>query len=375
MPAVAHPPFAEAAPGVAAPELLSPFAKTTCNQLRWSPFDLPAEDSRTDFLQGLRRVAGAGDPAIKAGLNIYVFAANRPMGDKAFCNADGDMLLIPQQGVLDIRTECGRLRVPPNFICVIQRGLRFSVDVDGPSRGYACEVLEGAHFEIPDLGPIGANGLANPRDFEHPVAWYEDRACEFLIVHKFLDGLYTTTLDHSPFDVVAYHGNYVPCRYDLAKFCVVNSTSFDHLDPSIFTVLTVQTAEPGTAAVDFVIFPPRWAVQEHTFRPPYFHRNVASEFMGLILGEYEAKKGGFMPGGASLHSCGTPHGPDAATFEAGSTKALAPVRVADGTQAFMLESTYLYRVTEFGLRGCDKIDPNYNAAWAGLRRHFDPSRK
>eukprot|EP00300_Choanocystis_sp_HF-7_P002181 c11695_g1_i1.p1 GENE.c11695_g1_i1~~c11695_g1_i1.p1 ORF type:complete len:355 (+),score=61.34 c11695_g1_i1:318-1382(+) len=352
----------------------SPYVKTTANQLRWSPFDIPTEP--TDWIDGLRRVCGAGDPALKHGTAIHIYGANKSMGDRAFCNADGDLLLIPQQGSLAIRTEFGRLHVAPNEICVIQRGMRFSIDLpDGPSRGYVSELYEG-HFELPDLGPIGANGLANARDFETPVAWYEDRDAPFQIVQKFLDNLFTCELDHSPFDVVAWHGNYAPYKYDLAKYCVVNSVSFDHLDPCMFTVLTAQTAEPGTAACDFVIFPPRWAVQEHTFRPPYFHRNCMSEFMGLILGEYEAKKEGFRPGGASLHSCMTPHGPDAKTFEAASTApTLAPARIADGMQAFMLESSYLLRLTEFGATGCHKIDANYNEVWRGLKKKFDPTKK
>eukprot|EP01139_Manchomonas_bermudensis_P023450 Amastigsp_a841158_233.p2 type:complete len:436 gc:universal Amastigsp_a841158_233:1352-45(-) len=370
-PAVAHPPFADG-PKTA---LTSGYVKTTANQLRWSPFDLPSEP--TDWVDGLARVCGAGDPAAKHGMAIYVYGANKNMGDKAFCNADGDMLIIPQLGALEIRTECGRMRVAPNEICVIQRGFRFSIDLpDGPSRGYVSEVYEG-HFEIPDLGPIGANGLANPRDFETPVAWYEDRDVPFTIVQKFLDELYTCEIDHSPFDVVAWHGNYAPYKYDLSKFCVVNSVSYDHLDPCTFTVLTVQTAEVGTAACDFVIFPPRWAVQEHTFRPPYYHRNCMSEFMGLILGEYEAKKDGFKAGGASLHSCMTPHGPDTKTFEAASTATgpQTPVRIAEGTQAFMLETTYMLRLTDFGATGCHKIDENYNDVWKGLAKKFDPSRR
>jgi homogentisate 1,2-dioxygenase len=206
---------------------------------------------------------------------------------------------VPQQGPLDITTEMGKLYVQPNEICVIQQGIRFSVEVEGPSRGYILEVYDN-HFRIPDLGPIGANGLANPRDFKTPVAWFEDRDCDFKVISKFQGALFSASQNHSPFNVVAWHGNYAPYKYDLKNFNVINSVSFDHLDPSIFTVLTCPSTKPGTAIADFVIFPPRWSVQEHTFRPPYYHRNCMSEFMGLILGRYEAKEGGFLPGGATL---------------------------------------------------------------------------
>lgn len=226
------------------------------------------------------------------------------------------------------------MRVQPNEICVVQRGIRFTVELEeekAPVRGYICEVF-GVHFKIPDLGPIGANGLANPRDFLHPVASFEDRKCDYTIVNKYQGAMFQATQKHSPFDVVAWHGNYVPFKYDLAKFMVINATAFDHADPSIFTVLTAPSGHPGVAVCDFVIFPPRWAVQEHTFRPPYYHRNCMSEFMGLIYGNYEAKKGAFLPGGASLHSIMTPHGPDKGCFDAATAEKMVPTKVAEGTQ-------------------------------------------
>eukprot|EP00053_Salpingoeca_punica_P009443 m.84572 g.84572 ORF g.84572 m.84572 type:complete len:471 (+) comp15027_c0_seq1:34-1446(+) len=341
------------------------------NQMRWNPFDLPKEGSKVDFVQGLFTLAGAGDPTIRHGMAIHVYACNASMEDCAFYNSDGDFLIVPQLGKLTLTTEFGKMEVSPNEICVIQRGIRFAVAVDEPSRGYIAEVF-GAHFRLPSLGPIGANGLANPRDFLTPVAWYEQRKCKFTVISKFQGSLFTSSQDHSCFDVVAWHGNYAPYKYNLAKFMVINATSFDHADPSIFTVLTSPTTEAGTALCDFVIFPPRWGVQEHTFRPPYYHRNCMSEFMGLILGHYEAKKEGFMPGGGSLHSMMTPHGPDAQCFEAESTKKLEPERVADGTQAFMFESSMSLKATKWAQETCHKLQPEYYKAWSDLKVHFDP---
>ncbi|KAJ1948737.1 hypothetical protein IWQ62_006849, partial [Dispira parvispora] len=331
-------------------------SEVTPTQLRWRPFDIPGKDDQPgcDFLQGLRTVAGAGDPATRSGLAIHIYAANVDMGQRAFYSADGDWLLVPQQGTLVIQTELGWMEVRPNEIAVIPRGIRYRVELpDGPSRGYILEVFTG-RFELPDLGPIGANGLANPRDFQTPTAAYEELegargSGEWQTISKFQGQLFVASQDHSPFDVVAWHGNYVPFKYDLANFCAVNSVTFDHIDPSIFTVLTCKSAFPGTAVADFVIFPPRFEVQQHTFRPPYFHRNAMSEFMGLILGEYEAKQDGFLPGGASLHSYMTPHGPDAKTVARATTRDLQPGRVADNTQAFMFESCMMLRVTPWAL--------------------------
>jgi len=337
------------------------------NQLRWKPFEIPSK--KTDFVDGLRTVAGAGDPKTRRGLRIHVYVCNSSMQDKAFYNSDGDLLIVPQQGNLDITTELGRMLVKPNEICVIQQGIRFSVAVNGPTRGYILEVF-GNHFTLPNLGPIGANGLANPRDFLSPCAWYEIRKADFTIVSKFQDHLFQANQDHSPFDVAGWHGNYVPYKYDLNNFCTVNSVSFDHMDPSIFTVLTCQSDMPGTAIADFVIFPPRWSVSENTFRPPYYHRNCMSEFMGLILGRYEAKEAGFVPGGATLHSMMTPHGPDAQCFDDWSEKQLGPIKVAEGTQAFMFESCMQLALTQWSEETCNKIDEDYHKCWNSLRNNF-----
>lgn len=337
------------------------------NQLRWNPFQLPNDS--TDFVDGLSTLCGAGDPKSRHGIAVHIYACNAPMVNRAFYNSDGDFLIVPQEGALNITTEFGKLYVEPNEICVIQQGMKFSVNVTGASGGYILEVYDG-HFKLPDLGPIGANGLANPRDFLTPTAWFEDRDCCYEIISKFQGALFKASQYRSPFDVVAWHGNYVPYKYNLANFMVINSVSFDHCDPSIFTVLTCPSLRYGTAIADFVIFPPRWSVQEHTFRPPYYHRNCMSEFMGLIFGKYEAKEGGFMPGGATLHSMMTPHGPDQECFEQASTAKLEPQRVADGTQAFMFESSLSMATTKWGQETCNKLDHKYYECWQQLKNNF-----
>ncbi|XP_030758700.1 homogentisate 1,2-dioxygenase [Sitophilus oryzae] len=340
------------------------------NQMRWKPFDVPKPVDQVDFVQGLSTICGAGDPKLKNGLAVHVYSCNASMKNRAFYNADGDFLIVPQLEALVIITELGKIEVAPNEICVIPQGIKFSVDVSKPSRGYILEVF-GRHFTLPDLGPIGANGLADPRHFLTPVAWYELREdISYEIVNKYQGKLFVCTQNHSPFDVVAWHGNYVPYKYDLSKFMVINSVSFDHCDPSIFTVLTCQSEKPGTAIADFVIFPPRWSVQEHTFRPPYYHRNCMSEFMGLITGEYEAKKGHFSPGGATLHSIMTPHGPDKNCFDFASKEELKPYKIAVGTQAFMFESCLGLAVTKWGAETSEKLDPDYYKCWQGLKNNF-----
>lgn len=342
------------------------------NQMRWTPFNIPSKNEAgdVDFVDGLRTVCGAGDPKVRTGLAIHVYTCNSGMVDKAFYNSDGNLLIVPQQGNLYITTEFGKMLVEPNEICVIPLGVRFNVNVDGMSRGYILEVF-GVPFELPDLGPIGANGLANPRDFLTPTACYEDRSCDFTIISKYHGKLFAAKQDHSPFDVVAWHGNYAPYKYDLDKFMVINAVKFDHADPSIFTVLTAQSTRPGVAIADFVIFPPRWSVQEHTFRPPYYHRNCMSEFMGLIKGSYEAKQES-LPGGATLHSMMTPHGPDAGCFEMASQEELVPKVIAAGTQAFMFESSMSMAITRWGNETCKVVDDNYYQCWAPIKKHFDP---
>lgn len=332
------------------------------NRLRWDPLEM-AEG--VDFVDGLVTYAGNGDPAAQAGVAIHLYAADQSMADRVFYDADGELLIVPQQGALRLATELGLLEVAPGEIALIPRGVRFRVELSGPSRGYVCENY-GAPFRLPELGPIGANGLANARDFLSPVAWYEDREAPVEVVQKFQGGLWTTTLDHSPLDVVAWHGNLAPVKYDLVRFNTMGTVSFDHPDPSIFTVLTSPSEVPGTANCDFVIFPPRWMVAEDTFRPPWFHRNLMSEFMGLIHGAYDAKAGGFAPGGASLHNCMSAHGPDRESHAKATAAELAPHKIID-TMAFMFESRFVFRPTLFAME-TPLLQADYDACWDGFQK-------
>jgi homogentisate 1,2-dioxygenase len=302
------------------------------------------------------------DPADLEGVVVHIYAANTDMETRVFFDADGELLFIPQAGRLALLTEMGRIDIEPGQIALIPRGVRFrAILPDGEARGYVAENY-GALFRLPDLGPIGANGLANPRDFETPAAWFEDRDEPFEVVQKHLGNLWTTMLAHSPLDVVAWHGNLAPCRYDLARFNTMNTASYDHPDPSIFTVLTSPSDVPGRANADFVIFPPRWMVAEDTFRPPWFHRNIMSEAMGLIHGAYDAKADGFAPGGISLHNLMAGHGPDVTSWEGATNAALKPHKI-ESTMAFMVETCWPYKPTKFAL---DHAQPDYDAAWAGF---------
>ncbi|SLM38688.1 homogentisate-dioxygenase [Lasallia pustulata] len=341
------------------------------NQLRWDPFDL---DESVDWVHSLHLVAGAGDPTMKQGIGMFIFAAGRPMDPhSAFYSADGDFLIVLQHGVLDIRTELGHILVRPNEICVIPRGIRYNVSLPhGPVRGYILELYQG-HFQLPELGPIGSNGLANARDFQAPVASFdEDTSSSYEVLSKFNGHLFAATQNHTPFDVVAWHGLYYPYKYDLGRFSTIGSISFDHPDPSIFTVLTAPSDHPGTAVADFVVFTPRWLVQEDTFRPPWYHRNTMSEFMGLIHGQYDAKTGGgFQAAGASLHNVMSAHGPDSSTHGKASNAELKPMKVGEGSMAFMFESCLMVGVTEWGLRTCKKVQDDYNAeSWEPLKPRF-----
>ena len=341
----------------------------TPDQLRWDPLPLPTAPA--DFVEGLYTVAGSGSAAAQHGVGIHLYAADRDMAGRFFYDADGELLLVPQLGRLRIATELGVLEVEPQQVAVIPRGVRFRVELpDGPSRGYVLENF-GAHLRLPELGPIGANGLANPRDFETPVAAYEDIEGDFELVAKFQGHLWRADIGHSPLDVVAWHGSHAPYRYDLRRFNAIGSISFDHPDPSIFTVLTAPSDTPGTANVDFAIFPPRWLVAQHTFRPPWFHRNVASEFMGLVHGAYDAKAEGFLPGGCSLHNCMSGHGPDAATFDKASAADLSRPDVVADTMAFMFETRAVIRPTVQALDAGHR-QRDYQQCWAGLQRRFRP---
>ncbi len=334
--------------------------------LRWNPVPVPPEPM--DFVDGLRSIVVNGDPDAQTGMAAHLALINRSMDGRALVNADGEMLVVPQQGTLSFVTELGVLDAQPGEVVLIPRGLAFSVQVQGPSRAYVCENY-GAHFRLPELGPIGSNGLANPRDFLAPVAAFDARQDRlFEIIRKTGGRLWRTTQPRTPFDVVAWHGNLAPLKYDTANFMTIGSISFDHPDPSIFTVLTSPSDTPGTANCDFVIFPPRWMVAEDTFRPPWYHRNLMSEFMGLVHGQYDAKPEGFKPGGMSLHNGMVPHGPDAEAFDKASQAALQPHKL-DHTLAFMLESRWRFRPTAFAL-GCGALDGAYADCWSGLKDGF-----
>ncbi len=347
----------------------TPFDKvvTTPNQLRWDPLPLPAEP--TDLIEGISTIAGNGDLFAQAGIAIHIYACNKDMNGRYFYNADGEMLIVPEMGGLRIFTELGVIDVIPGEVCCLPRGLKFRTELpDGDARGYICENY-GVQFRLPDLGPIGANGLANPRDFETPVAWYEVLDGDFEQVAKFGGNLWSCEIGHSPLDVVAWHGNYAPYKYDLRRFNTIGSISFDHPDPSIFTVLTSPSGEPGVANCDFVIFPDRWLVAENTFRPPWYHRNVMSEYMGLVYGQYDAKEEGFVAGGGSLHNQMSAHGPDLDAFEKASNAALEPQKLS-GTMAFMFESRYIIRPTKFAMETA-QLQHEYSEVWQGLKKNFE----
>jgi homogentisate 1,2-dioxygenase len=339
-------------------------------QLRWGPMPIPEQD--VTFLQGIRTMTTAGDANTQAGMAAHVYLITRSMVDQCFYDADGELLFVPQQGDLRLVTEFGVIDIEPGEIAVIPRGVKFRVEVpNGPARGYLCENYGGA-FTLPERGPIGANCLANSRDFLTPVAAYEDKDTPTELFVKWGGSLWVTKLPHSPIDVVAWHGNYAPYKYDLRTYSPVGAISFDHPDPSIFTVLTSPSETAGTANIDFVIFPERWAVAENTFRPPWYHMNIMSEFMGLIYGVYDARPQGFVPGGISLHNCMLPHGPDREAFEQASTVELKPVKMT-GTMAFMFETRFPQRVTEYAATSA-VLDDNYADCWQGLDKRFDPTR-
>jgi homogentisate 1,2-dioxygenase len=338
-------------------------------QLRWNP--VPDPEPGTDFLNGIRTMTAAGDVMTQAGMAAHAYVFNADMVDDYFFNADGELLVVPQLGTVRVFTEMGVMTVEPHEICLIPRGMMFKVsrgDGEEMCRGYICENY-GAKFTLPDRGPIGANCLANPRDFKTPTAAFEDKETPCRVHVKWCGRFYLTEIGHSPLDVVAWHGNYAPFKYDLRTFSPVGAILFDHPDPSIFTVLTAPSGEAGTANVDFVIFPPRWLVAEHTFRPPWYHRNIMSEFMGLIHGRYDAKEEGFVPGGMSLHNMMLPHGPDALGFEKASNTELKPVKL-EQTMAFMFETRFPQQVTRYAAE-TEALQDNYLECWDGLERKFD----
>ncbi|WP_229428464.1 homogentisate 1,2-dioxygenase [Microvirga pudoricolor] len=348
-----------------APEVDVPIAP-----MRWDPLPLPAEP--VSFVEGVHSITTAGDAGSQAGMGAHVYLVTRSMEDEYFYNADGELLFVPQQGSLRLWTEFGIIEIEPGEIAVIPRGVKMRVElIDGPARGYICENYGGA-FTLPERGPIGANCLANPRDFLTPVAAFEDRKAPSRMYVKWCGSIWACEIDRSPLDVVAWHGNYAPYKYDLRRYSPVGPVLYDHADPSIFTVLTSPSETPGTANVDFVIFSDRWLVAENTFRPPWYHMNVMSEFMGLVYGQYDAKPQGFVPGGISLHNTMLPHGPDVEAFEKAGNVELKPHKL-EGTMAFMFETRFPQRVTAFAA-GSETLQRHYGGYGHKLHTHFDPTR-
>jgi homogentisate 1,2-dioxygenase len=337
--------------------------QTPPQALRWMPLK---EESSCDFIDGVKTMVAN---ASSEGSAVHHYLFNQSMKEKYFYNADGELVFLPQEGTILLKTEMGILKVEPLEIAVIPRGVKFSVETTSSDwhRGYLGENT-GAPLRLPELGPIGSNGLANVRDFKYPVAAFENSSQEVEMVCKFQNRFWKTNMNHSPLDVVAWHGNYAPYKYDLRQFNTIGTISYDHPDPSIFTVLTSPSATPGKANIDFVIFPPRWLVGENTFRPPYYHRNLMNEYMGLIQGVYDAKQGGFVPGGASLHNCMVPHGPDAETFYKELKREEKPQKV-DSTMAFMFESSQVYQASSFALNEAP-LDQKYWKCWQGLKNQF-----
>ena len=376
LPSAKHPPFRRIENGNLTG---TPFGELEPdpNRLRWDPLPLPAEGGRQDFVDGLFTLGGNGDIRTRSGMAVHLYAASASMRDRYLVDSDGELLFVPELGALTLHTELGPLRVSPGEIAVIPRGIRFRVELAGAAagagagyqvaRGYLGENF-GAPFTLPERGPIGANGLANERDFLAPQAAFEERAHPVQVVNKFGGNLWAADYDHSPLDVVAWHGNYVPYKYDTAAFMVIGSISFDHPDPSIFTVLTSQSDTSGLANLDFVVFAPRWLVGEDTFRPPWFHRSVMSEYLGLVTGQYDAKAAGFVPGGGSLHNTFASHGPDAASYAQAAAAELKPQKL-DGTLAFMFESRWMIMPTAQAMNAPFR-QPGYDAVWSDLARHF-----
>jgi homogentisate 1,2-dioxygenase len=364
-PSAVHEPFKQISPGLIRS---APFVEVPAppNQLRWRPLPIPSQP--TDFVAGIVTIGANGDPGQQTGAAMHLYAANASMTDRFFHNTDGELLIIPQLGALEVRTELGVLDVAPGECCVVPRGIKFRVVLkDREARGYLCENY-GPHFRLPELGPIGTTGLANARDFLTPVAAFEERDGDFRLIAKFLGGLWEAEIDHSPLDIVAWHGSYAPYKYDLALFNTINTVTYDHPDPSIFCVLAAPSAIPGTSNIEFGLIASRWSVAQHTFRPPPFHRNVCSEFVGLIKGEYIGKKEGFTPGCASLHNCMAGHGPDTEAFEKGSNAGDDPQYFAD-TMTIVLETQLPIRPTRFAMESGIR-EQDYYLHWQGLKKRF-----
>jgi homogentisate 1,2-dioxygenase len=341
-------------------------------QYRWDP--VPTTEG-LNWITGMRTMTTAGDVNTQVGMATHIYLVTESMVDDYFFSADSELLVVPQEGKLRFYTELGIIDLAPQEIGIIPRGLVYRVELlEGPARGFVCENY-GQKFELPGRGPIGANCMANPRDFKAPVAAYEDREVPSTITIKWCGQFHKTEIGQSPLDVVAWHGNYAPYKYDLTTYCPVGAILFDHPDPSIFTVLTAPSGQPGTANIDFVLFRERWMVAENTFRPPWYHKNIMSELMGNIYGQYDAKPQGFVPGGVSLHNMMLPHGPDRDAFEGASNSNLGPEKL-DNTMSFMFETRFPQHLTAFAANEAPLQD-DYIDCWDSLEKKFDgtPGKK
>ena len=340
---------------------------TSLGQYRWDP--VPHSGEKLTWLTGMRTITTAGDVNTQVGMASHIYLVTESMKDAYFFSADSELLVVPQEGKLRFATELGIIDIEPKEIAIIPRGLVYRVEVlEGPARGFVCENY-GQKFELPGRGPIGANCMANPRDFKAPVAAYEDREVPSTVTIKWCGQFHETRIDQSPLDVVAWHGNYTPYKYDMRNYCPVGAILFDHPDPSIFTVLTAPSGVPGTANIDFVLFRERWMVAENTFRPPWYHKNIMSELMGNIYGQYDAKPQGFAPGGMSLHNMMLPHGPDRQAFEGASNAELKPEKL-DNTMSFMFETRFPQHLTEFAAKEAP-MQEEYIEVWNQLEKKFD----
>ncbi|MBL4598502.1 MAG: homogentisate 1,2-dioxygenase [Rhizobiaceae bacterium] len=337
-------------------------------QYRWNPVPTP-KDVALNWITGMRTVTTAGDVNTQVGMATHIYLVNESMEDEYFFSADSELLVIPQEGRLRFCTELGVIDLEPKEIAILPRGLVYRVElVDGPARGFVCENY-GQKFDLPGRGPIGANCLANPRDFKTPVAAFEDKEVPSKVTIKWCGQFHETHIGQSPLDVVAWHGNYAPCKYDLRTFSPVGAILFDHPDPSIFTVLTAPSGQPGTANIDFVLFRERWMVAENTFRPPWYHKNIMSELMGNIYGVYDAKPEGFVPGGLSLHNMMIPHGPDPEAFEGASNTKLEAEKL-DNTMSFMIETRFPQHLTEYAAKEAP-LQEDYIDCWTAMEKKFD----
>ncbi|GAD98612.1 homogentisate 1,2-dioxygenase, putative [Paecilomyces variotii No. 5] len=325
----------------------------------WGPLEIPLESKPTNFWQGIKTILGHGDPTLKEGVAVHQYAANLSMDKEAFVNHDGDYLFVPQQGRLDIQTELGRMMVLPGELFVIPAGLRFKVSLpDGPSRGYIQEIF-GSHFELPDLGPIGSNGLALPQDFEIPVASYDLDTSSWEIITKLAGKLYHYEQAHTPFDVVGWHGNYVPYKYEIEKLLALSSSK-DQLDPSAYTILTAKSKIPGVSITDFCAFTPKWVNSLNSWRPPYYHRTMGAEVMGMVRGEYGGSAKTLEPGALTCDNAYVPHGETYDAWKKHAFVDLEPTLLGAGVLS----------ITKFALERHNQIKPMREELWDNMHGHF-----